>query len=253
MTDAGSLRVGHEEREHVVLVLTQQYAEERLSALELEQLSADARTARTFAELDRLVSDLPVVPPSVELRRASTTADLSRLGADPDHRLSLSGGMSSQVRRGVWAVPPYLNLSAQMATVKLDFQQAICPHPVVDISVHGGIGAVVLVLPDGWGANTDQVVKGMGSVSNKVDVVPQPRQPLLVLHGTPGVGAVRVRYARWGDKRMMRRAMRRTTADPRNADYVGGVNTPVGPVRGRPASGPQDAPPTPSDPASRPR
>src|SRR4029453_19494616 len=112
--------------------------------------------------------------PRAGLHQRAPTRTLARLGTAPDHRQTLSGGMSSYVRRGVWTVPAYLNLNAGMATVKLDFQQAICPHEVVDISVSGGVGAVVLVVPEGWGVNTDQVGKGIGSVSNKVDTIAQP-------------------------------------------------------------------------------
>ena len=194
VTDAGSLRVGHGEREQLVHVLMQQYAEGRLTPSELDDLSRRARQARTYADLDRLVVDLPVPPPSAGVRQTATTANLARLGTDAEHRQTLTGGMSSYVRRGVWTVPAYLNLNAGMATVKLDFQQAICPHEVVDIQVSAGVGAVVLVVPDGWGVNTDQIGKGIGSVSNKVDTIPQAGKPLLVLHGSSVAGAVEVRY-----------------------------------------------------------
>lgn len=247
MTDAGSLRVGHGEREHVVMVLTQQYAEGRLTAEELERLSVEARAARTFAGLDLLVADLPVLPPSVELRRVSTTTDISLLGADPAHRLHLSAGMSSHVRRGVWTVPPYLSISAGIATVKLDFQRALCHHAVVDIAINAGLGAVVLVVPEGWGANTDQVSKGMGSVSNRVDGVPEPGKPLLVIHGSPAVGSLRVRYAGWHDKRLMRQAMRRTTAVEGGASKAGFSGAKVRPFPSSWPSSPQDAPLLPRD------
>jgi hypothetical protein len=144
------MRVGHEERERLVHVLMQQYAEGRLSGAELEDLSGRARQARTYADLDRLVADLPVTPPSAGLTQQATTANLARLGTDPNHRQTMTGGMSSYVRRGVWTVPAYLTLNAGLATVKLDFQQAVCPHEVVDIAVSAGVGSVVLVVPEGW-------------------------------------------------------------------------------------------------------
>ena len=216
MTDAGSMRVGHEERERLVHVLMQQYAEGRLTAAELDDRSGRARQARTYADLDRLVVDLPVRPPSAPVRQSATTLDLSRLGTDPDHRQSLSG-----VRRGVWTVPAYLNLNAGMTTVKLDFQQAICPHDIVDISVWGGLGAVVLVVPEGWGVNTDQVGKGIGSVSNKVDAIPRPGQPLLVLHGSSVAGSVKVRYPSRHDRYVMRRNLKRGREDTQSGDGSG--------------------------------
>ncbi|MEP6629984.1 MAG: DUF1707 domain-containing protein [Lapillicoccus sp.] len=246
MTDAASLRVGHEEREHVVLALRQQYAEGRLRPQELQERMAMARAARTFADLDGLVADLPILAPSSELTRPSgprvQVSGAGEVGADPDHRLTLTAGVSSHVRRGIWTVPAYLRLNVGLGTVKLDFQQAICPHPVVDIAVLGGLGTVVLVVPVGWGATTDRVGKGIGSVSNRVDEVPQPGRPLLVLHGSSAAGSVRVRYPGWHDRRAARRAERRVR---------GGVaGRPVGrtgsaaPVAGGWSAGPQDAPPS---------
>lgn len=231
------MRVGHEERERLVHVLMQQYAEGRLTAAELDDLSGRARQARTYADLDRLVVDLPVVPPSASLHHFATTANLARLGTDPDHRQTLSGGMSSYVRRGVWTVPAYLNLSAGLSTVKLDFQQAICPHDVVDIAVSAGVGSVVLVVPEGWAANTDQIGKGIGSVSNKVDTVPQPGKPLLVLHGSSMAGSVKVRYPTRHDRYLMRRNLRRGGPDTQTTTTAHDPGTPVR------VDSPQDAPP----------
>jgi hypothetical protein len=236
------MRVGHEERERLVHVLMQQYAEGRLTAAELDDRSGQARLARTYADLDRLVVDLPVAAPSAAVRRSATTVNLSRLGTDPDHRQSLSGGMSSYVRRGVWTVPAYLNLNAGMATVKLDFQQAVCPHDVVDISVSGGVGAVVLVVPEGWGVNTDQVGKGIGSVSNKVDTVPRPGKPLLVLHGSSVAGSVKVRYPSRHDRYMMRRNLKRGGEDTQPRGRPGVPSVPATHPATHPAT-PQDAPP----------
>ncbi len=237
------MRVGHEERERLVHVLMQQYAEGRLTAPELDDLSGRARAARTYADLDRLVADLPVPPPSAAVRQLATTANLARLGTDPEHRQSMTGGMSSYVRRGIWTVPAYLNHNAGMSTVKLDFQQAICPHDVVDISVSAGVGAVVLVVPEGWGVNTDQIGKGIGSVSNKVDTIPDPGQPLLVLHGSSVAGAVKVRYPSRHDRYMMRRNRKRGGADTQ----AGGRGTEDGPgMRTVPGIRPgttQDSPP----------
>ena len=207
MTDAGQLRVGHREREATVVILRSAATEGRLTPQELAERTTSTLAARTFADLDALVADLPVVRPSTELRRASAH-DPTLLGMDPDHRRQFSGGMSSHVERGVWWVPPFVNISAGMGSVKLDFLQAICPHQVVDVAVSGGVGSVVLVLPDGWGANTDQVGKGMGSVSNRVDRMARSGHPLLVLHGSSAVGSITVRHANWFDGRRLRKAER---------------------------------------------
>lgn len=245
MDSAGQLRVGHAEREHVVLLLRQQYAEGRLTDGELDQRMVVARAARTFLDLDRLVADLPVVPPSRQLV-GPVAATHQQLGADPDHRLTITAGVSSHVRRGFWTVPAFVRLNAGIASLRVDFQQADCPHAVVDIAVMGGLGWVVLVVPDGWGVNTDRIGKGVGSVSNQVNETPRPGMPLLVLHGSSGAGSVRVRHPGWNDRRQARKAMRRnamtadaagTTAAPPAEKPFSGASS----ESGR-STGPQDAP-----------
>lgn len=230
MTDAGQLRVGHREREATIGVLRGAAAEGRLTGEELAQRCDTALAARTFADLDAVVADLPVVRPSSELHRARAKGP-SLVGMDPDHRRQFSGGASSHVERGLWWVPAFLGVSAGMGSVKLDFLQAYCPHPVVDVAVSGGVGSIVLIVPQGWGVNTDQVGKGIGSVTNKVDSIAQPGHPLLILHGTSAVGSIRVRHANWADRRRLRKGLARGASTP-----------PALPPEG---TTPQDAPPTP--------
>lgn len=232
MTDAGQLRVGHREREATIVILRSAATEGRLTSEELAERTTSALAARTFDDLDALVADLPVVRPSIELGRASAH-DPTLVGLDPDHRRQFSGGMSSHVERGVWWVPPFLGVSAGMGSVKLDFLQAICPHQVVDVAVSGGAGSIVLILPEGWGANTDQVGKGLGSMSNRVDRIARPGHPLLVLHGTSAVGSITVRHASWRDARRLRKAERAA---------VHGAGS-AGPRPSPQDATPQDAPP----------
>lgn len=243
------MRAGNAEREDVVVLLGAQCAAGRLTSEELRQRSAEARSARTFADLDRLVADLPVVPPSTEQQARHAGAQLALLGSSPDNPLVLSAGISSQVRRGAWTVPAYLRLSAGAGTVKLDFQQAICGHSVVDVAVSAGLGSIVLVVPEGWAANTDQVNAGVGSVSTKVDALRQPGRPLLVLHGNAAVGSVKVRYPNRRDRRLMRKASRRGESHVGPEAYAAGAPSTEGLGRARWDSGPQDAPIPPPHPA----
>ena len=201
--------MGHQEREATITVLRTAAEEGRLTPEELAQRINTALEARTVADLDALVADLPVAPPSTALRRTATF-DVSRFGADPDHRLRMSGGMTSHVQRGVWSVPPFLALSAGLGSVKLDLQQAVCAHEVVDIAVSGGAGSIVLVVPRGWGANTDRVGRGMGRVSNRIDAIAGPGSPTLVLHGSSAVGSIVVRHPNWFDRQRLRRALNPT-------------------------------------------
>jgi hypothetical protein len=93
----------------------------------------------------------------------------------------------------VWTVPPFIVINQGLGSVKLDFLEAIPAAQLIEIQVVGGAGSITLVLPDGWGVDADRVSKAWGSKSVKVQRVPAPGKPLLVLSGSVGVGKLKVR------------------------------------------------------------
>ena len=233
---AGLLRVGHRERQATVVTLRDAAAEGRLDPAELAERTRAALAARTYADLARLVADLPPLPgPDGRLSYRPST-----VGTSPTDRLAFAAGVSSHHQRGVWEVPPYLRVSAGLGSVKVDFLLARCPYDVVDVQVQGGAGSVTLVLPPGWAADVTRVGKGWGSVSSDVPAVPAPGYPLLLVHGQNALGSVKVRGAgrlerRWADK-----ALRRAPRPPEPAVTPA---PPVVPPVAPPARGPQDASP----------
>jgi hypothetical protein len=192
MTDPGQLRIGTADRHAVVTLLERAAADGRLSAAELSHRVAEVQGALTYADLDTIVADLPVVPPS---RSLLGTADPvpQRPGWDPLQPLVISGGASSEKRSGAWEVPPYLRLSGDLGSVRLDCRDAVCAVPLVDVEVSGGAGRIRIVVPEGWGVNTDRVSKGWGSVRNGAQRDASPGHPQLVLHGSAGLGSVSIR------------------------------------------------------------
>ena len=75
VTKVGSLRASDADREEIVSRLHKAATEGRIAAEELEQRVSAALTARTYAELDATVSDLPRQPtrrPRRDVRRRST-------------------------------------------------------------------------------------------------------------------------------------------------------------------------------------
>jgi hypothetical protein len=116
-------------------------------------------------------------------------------GFSREDPLRLDGGMSSEKRDGVWVVPPFLRISSGVGSVKLNCLQARTVSPVIEVEVVPGAGSVVIIVPDGWAANDDRLGKSMGSKTMKVSSVPEPGQPLLVLHGSVGMGSFKVRPA----------------------------------------------------------
>ncbi len=75
VTKVGSLRASDADREEIVSRLNKAATEGRIAADELEQRVTAALTARTYAELDATVADLPRQParrPRQQVRRRST-------------------------------------------------------------------------------------------------------------------------------------------------------------------------------------
>jgi hypothetical protein len=199
---AGSIRVGHRERDAVAAVLQEAAVDGRLSMAELDERLGAALQAKTYADLDPLVADLSVELPSRTLSsgrpqvKGPPPAGYSR--EDP---LRLDGGVSSEKRRGAWTVPPFIVINQGVGSVKLNCLEATPAAQLIKIQVTAGAGSVVLVLPDGWAANTDRLSKGWGSKSVKVPREPAPGKPLLVFYGSLGMGSLKVRPPNRLDRR----------------------------------------------------
>jgi hypothetical protein len=201
---ASNIRVGHRERDAVTAVLQEAAADGRLSMAELEERLEAALRARTYADLDPLVADLSVELPSRTLSGGHPQVKgPPAAGYSPEDPLRLDGGMSSEKRRGVWTVPPFIRINQGVGSVKLNCLEATPAAQLIEIEVIGGAGSVVLVLPDGWAVDTDRLAKAWGSKSVKVPREPAPGKPLLVIYGSLGMGSFKVRPANWFDRRQI--------------------------------------------------
>jgi hypothetical protein len=212
------LRIGDRERDLVATVLQDALAQGRITLEELDQRLDATLRARTYADLDALVADLPVEPPStaltgyrpgveprpgVEFRPAGAPSGAP--GAAPDDRLVLDAGWSSVTREGRWDVPPFLQLNGAVGNVRLNCLRATPLAATIDVLVNGGLGHITLVVPDAWAASTDRLSTGWGRAVVRVSARPEPGAPLLLLHGTVGWGRLTVRYANRRDRRKLAR------------------------------------------------
>lgn len=58
----GRLRAGHDDRDRVMDLLTTAFTQGRLTGEELDERTGQALAARTYAELDALTADIPLIP-----------------------------------------------------------------------------------------------------------------------------------------------------------------------------------------------
>src|SRR3984957_2538673 len=133
------LRASHADRDQVVELLRVAAGDGRLSAEELDDRLELALTARTYAELAALTTDLPATPGStiVPLGAAPVSAtpkDLIRIHVDG----------SSACRDGRWVVPKELDIKVKGGAVTLDFTEAVITEPLLRITAEGRGGGVRL-------------------------------------------------------------------------------------------------------------
>jgi len=187
--------------------------------MSLEPTERDAARARLRSLAEQGVID----PVNLDAQLAALDAGdtsalvLAQQGLAPagyreDDPLVISAGWSNQNRDGNWVVPPYLDVQAKAANVRLNFLQARASVPLIQVEISGAMGNVKLILPDGWAVNADRLRGGMGSAKVRVPNQPEPGCPVLVLRGSLAMGNLKVRYGTRGELRRSQRALRGSAA-----------------------------------------
>src|SRR5262249_15186129 len=132
---AAALRVSDQERNEAVQCLQTAFAEGRLTDEEFDTRVRAALTARTQAELMRLLADLPG-----SQARPAPVGPLSTLV------MAVLGGAE---RRGRWRVPDHCTAVAMMGGCVLDLRAAQLGAPVTTITVVTIMGGVEVIVPPG--------------------------------------------------------------------------------------------------------
>lgn len=148
------MRISDAEREGVVARLDSAVSEGRLTLAEFEERIDGVFKSRTYGEIEPYVRDLPagaIVHPVAarELVEIRTRA-------------------SSHKRTGRWNVPRKLVINGKSASVKLDFVDAVCPYPAVEIDLDLVCGSTLLILPAGASAEVHEVESRSSTVRSSV-------------------------------------------------------------------------------------
>ena len=191
----GRLRVTTGQRDNTVAILREAAADGRLDFDELEQRVESALGARIREDLAAVLADLV---PSADMEQSLASA--APLGDGPGYRwdnpLVFDGDwLHSTVRRGVWEVPPFLEINTGWGYVKLDMTHATCHSAVVDLVITSSSGTITLVVPQGWCVDTHEVqTSGMsGTISSRVATRSPAAMPRITVRGRTA-GALKVRH-----------------------------------------------------------
>jgi hypothetical protein len=149
----GQLRASHQDRDRVVEILRVAAGDGRLTAEELDQRLEAALTARTYAELAVLTTDLPAAGPAGAVAVP-----------EPKDMVRIDCGSGHARRDGRWVVPSRMEVRVTSGSVRLDFTEAVITQPTlrIDAGVHSG--HLTLVTKPGIVVDADDVGVRSGEV-----------------------------------------------------------------------------------------
>ena len=149
----GQLRASHQDRDRVVEILRVAAGDGRLTAEELDQRLEAALTARTYAELAVLTTDLPAAG-SAGAVAAPEPKDMVRIDCGSGHAR----------RDGRWVVPSRMEVRVTSGSVRLDFTEAAITQPTLRIDAEVNSGHLKLVTKPGIVVDADDVGVRSGEV-----------------------------------------------------------------------------------------
>lgn len=194
-------------RERAVQVLSYHYAYDRLTLDEVERRLELAHRARTPAELDRLLADLP-------------RDDVHRSGERPFHTLAAPDEGESErrlltvfaetKRRGAWTPPRALRTVTVFGSTTLDLREARLQPGVTEIEARVVFGELKVLVPPGVRVESEgnAVFGSFDHSAPAWDALP-PDAPTVRIRGLavfgathvvvrlPGEGAIAALRRRW--------------------------------------------------------
>jgi hypothetical protein len=194
-------RISDSDRERVAQILYRAAGENRLTLDELRERIDGVYAAKTAADLDPVLRDLPVSRSElVPIDAANVPAD-PRVGGRPGSRLSL-GILSFAQRRGGWVVPRQHFSAAVWGRAEIDLREARFAEQECVINTIALLGGIEIIVPD----DITVSVGGFGLLG---------RFGGTESYGPPGAPVVRIRgVAIWGAVVVTRRPAGAETAQP---------------------------------------
>jgi len=193
-SDRGSLRASDQDRERTAEILRDAAGDGRLSMSELDDRLDAVYAAKTYAELEPIVRDLPHpgrVPgaPAVAASPPGDTVD--RFGGQPtsSSAIAIMGGFS---RKGQWVVPADFTAVAIMAGGEIDLRDARFSQQSVNIHAVTIMGGIAIIVPD----DAEVHVTGigvMGAFEHGPTGAGSPGGPKIHINGLAFWGAVDIK------------------------------------------------------------
>lgn len=178
------LRASDGEREYVIDLLQRAVGQGMLDLDEFGERTDIALAAKTRAELNRVLLDLPIRDEPIRPDTGDTEV--------------LRTTLSELTRRGNWRVPSRLIVISRLGSTRLDFTEAEFTSHRVDIELAVTGGSVHLLVPPTAEVLTTAVATIAGEIVDQRPNGPSGTGPTIVLSGKVRAGEVRIRRPRFG-------------------------------------------------------
>jgi class 3 adenylate cyclase len=227
--DQPEVRISDAERDGVVELLRRHCADGRLSLDEFADRAGAAYAARSRADVEPLLADLPPI---------TTRPEPSETAASPSapKRRRVVAVMSAAKRRGRWRVDRPLTVFAFWGAVKLDLRDAQITLDRVEIRAWAIMGSIDVVVPEGIPVDLEGFIV-MGARDDRVRDVPLiPGAPTVEVRARGLWGSLRVRNPTPKDRieQRMQARMERRQARWEERAARRGVTPPSAGAAGRP-------------------
>jgi Domain of unknown function (DUF1707) len=176
---AGGIRASDAERDAAVDRLSAATGDGRLTLEEFSQRMDRATTAKTRAELDRLVADLPA---------EAGTGAVAPVAAGPSWHISPIGGLSIS---GPWRMDRHVIVISIVGGASLDLGQAQLAAPEVTLTKVSLVGGVQIEVPAGIRVESSGFSL-IGGTRVEAGPDPGPGAPTVHIRAFSLVGGVRI-------------------------------------------------------------
>lgn len=210
------MRASDAERERIAEVLRDAVAEGRLDMEEFEERLDAAYKARTHAQLEPLIRDLPVsgaaaapapLPADATGGLAARDAWAGRIGGTPTSRMAVAvmGGFG---RKGTWTVPRAFTAFALMGGGEIDLREARFEDREVVIRVFTLMGGIEVIVPPDLETHVGGIGI-MGGFDHRGSADGDPTGPRVTITGLAIFGGVSV------ERKLRREEQKRLKAERR--------------------------------------
>ncbi|MEU6246204.1 DUF1707 domain-containing protein [Glycomyces sp. NPDC047010] len=152
-----NVRLSNAEREALIARLQTATEEGRLDLHEFAERSREVYEARTYADVERLLTDLPAEDRALAVPRAPAASG----------DMVLEPSYTHLKRQGAWIVPGLIRVNPKYSRVTLDFRTAEFTTREVEIAVNLEYAGLKVILPKGAHAIDDGVILEGGQVINR--------------------------------------------------------------------------------------